>query len=305
MTESRMKNSKKIMKKILLFSLLSFLFSFEFTRAEFIVPPLPSTPVYDEVGLLSVEEKTTLKNTILTLEKETNHQIGIAIIKSLQGRTVEEVGITLARSWWIGQKWLDNGLLILVAPSEREMRIEVGRGLEWVMTDLMSRRIIDENLTPNFKAEQYGAGLIEWIERMSPLLRGEVVELPEEPINPLDALVPLLFWLVWWGIFLGSAIFEPSKAWWPGIVIGAILWGIVMWITVGTVLMTVIGVILSSGILWGLDFIFSKGVVRAINSRPHGGRWWGGGGFGGGSSGGGWGGFGGGGFGWGGSSGRW
>jgi uncharacterized protein len=99
MTESRMKNSKKIMKKILLFSLLSFLFSFEFTRAEFIVPPLPSTPVYDEVGLLSVEEKTTLKNTILTLEKETNHQIGIAIIKSLQGRTVEEVGITLARSW--------------------------------------------------------------------------------------------------------------------------------------------------------------------------------------------------------------
>lgn len=95
------------MKKILLFSyspylwalLLSFLFSFEFTRAEFIVPSLPSTPVYDEVGLLSVEDKTTLENTILTLEKETNHQIGIAIIKSLQGRTVEEVGITLARSW--------------------------------------------------------------------------------------------------------------------------------------------------------------------------------------------------------------
>lgn len=67
--------------------------------AEFIVPPLPSSPVYDEVGLLSVEEKTTLENTILTLEKETKHQVGIAIIKSLQGRTVEEVGITLARSW--------------------------------------------------------------------------------------------------------------------------------------------------------------------------------------------------------------
>lgn len=59
--------------------------------AEFIVPPLPSSPIYDEVGLLSVEEKTTLEQAILTLEKETNHQIGIAIIKSLQGRVIEEV----------------------------------------------------------------------------------------------------------------------------------------------------------------------------------------------------------------------
>ncbi len=93
-----MKNSKKIMKKIPLFVFL-ILVSLQFVRAEFIVPALPSTPVYDEVGLLSVEEKTTLENTILTLETETNHQIGIVILKSLQGRTVEEVGITLARSW--------------------------------------------------------------------------------------------------------------------------------------------------------------------------------------------------------------
>lgn len=86
------------MKKLLLFVFLVLL-PFEFVRGQFVVPPLPSSPVYDEVGLLGTEEKTTLENTILTLEKETNHQIGIAIIKSLQGRTVEEVGITLARSW--------------------------------------------------------------------------------------------------------------------------------------------------------------------------------------------------------------
>lgn len=91
------------------------------------------------------------------------------------------------------------------------------------MTDLTSQRIIDENFAPNFKAEKYGAGLLEGINRMIPLLRGEIVELPEKPINPLDAIVPLLFWLVWGGIFLGSALFEPSKAWWPGIVIGAFL----------------------------------------------------------------------------------
>ena len=159
--------------------------------AEFIVPPLPSSPIYDEVGLLSVEEKTTLEQAILTLEKETNHQIGIAIIKSLQGRVIEEVWIVLARSWWIGQKWLDNGLLILIAPTEREMRIEVGRGLEWVMTDLMSQRIIDENFTPHFKEWNYGAGLTEWIERISPLLRGEVVELPEK-----EEQAPYIFMII-------------------------------------------------------------------------------------------------------------
>lgn len=77
--------------KIPLFCLLSFVLCLQIkVFAQFIVPPLPSTPIYDEVGLLSVEEKSTLETKILSLEKETNHQIGIAIIKSLQGRTIEE-----------------------------------------------------------------------------------------------------------------------------------------------------------------------------------------------------------------------
>lgn len=86
------------MKKITLFVFLIVL-SLQLTRAEFIVPPLPSTPVYDEVGILNSEEKSALENTILTLEKETNHQIGIAIIKSLQNRTIEEAGLQIARTW--------------------------------------------------------------------------------------------------------------------------------------------------------------------------------------------------------------
>lgn len=117
------------------------------------------------------------------------------------------------------------------------------------MTDLMSQRIIDENLTPNFKNDAYGAGLTESIERISPLLRGEVVELPEKAPDSIGILVTLIFWLSWGGIFLGSAFFEPSKAWWPGIILGALLGGIVMWIAVGTIMMTLLGVFFSSGIL--------------------------------------------------------
>ncbi len=87
------------MKKILLYVFLVVLVYSQFVRGEFIVPPLPSSPIYDEVGILTTEEKASLEQKILTLEKETHHQIGIAIIKSLQGRTIEEVGIVLARSW--------------------------------------------------------------------------------------------------------------------------------------------------------------------------------------------------------------
>lgn len=88
------------MKKLPLFCTLSFVFClWTEVFAEFVVPPLPSSPVYDEVGLLSSDEKTQLEGQILTLEQETHHQVGIAIIKGLQGRTIEEVGIVLARSW--------------------------------------------------------------------------------------------------------------------------------------------------------------------------------------------------------------
>jgi uncharacterized protein len=283
------------MKKIPLFVFL-ILVSLQFVRAEFIVPPLPSSPVYDEVGLLKPEEKTSIEQQILTLEKETNHQIGIAIIKSLQGRTIEEVGIVLARSWWIGQKWLDNGLLILITPTEREMRIEVGRGLEWVITDLMSQRIIDENFKPNFQAENYGAGLAEWIERMSPLLRGEVVELPNKKSSFKFTEETLIFIVVlFWGLL---SVLSASRSWWLGWVAGGIIWLIFLG-TIGAITIGVFGLI--------LDYFLSKFTykkipfLRAMGNN----RWWWGGGFGGWSSGGGWGGFWGGGFGGWGASGRW
>ncbi len=263
--------------------------------AEFIVPSLPSnTPVYDEVGLLSPEEKTRLENTIITLEKETNHQIGIAIIKSLQKRTIEEVWIIMARSWWIGQKWLDNGLLFLVAPTEREMRIEVGRGLEWVITDLMTKRIVDENLTPHFREERYGTGLEEALARMTPLLRGEIVTLPEKkngsPSESMQFLFILLVTFGWWLLSILSA----SKSWWLGGLFGVII-GLIVASLSGAVLIGIFGLILDYFLS---TFAYGKiWVLRNLGNNRWGG--WGG------SSWGGWGGFGGGWFWGGGASGKW
>ncbi len=295
------------MKKIFLYCVLCIVyFVSNNARAEFIVPTLPDSPVYDEAWFLTGPEKIILEQKIFSLEQQTSHQIGIVIINSLQERTIEEVWVVLARSWWIGQKNLDNGLLILIAPIEREVRIEVGRGLEWVITDLVSQRIIDENMTPKFTINAYAEWISEALDRMTPLLRGEIKELPNRAPDSLWIIVSLVFWLVWWGFFLGSVFFEPSRAWWPGMITWGVFGWIVMWIAGGTLFMALIGIFVSSWVLWGVDYLFSKGIIKAMNSRPNGGRWWGWGGFGwGGGKGGGWGGFWWGGFGWGGASWRW
>ena len=276
------------MKKNLLFLLLTF--CFPFVRGEFVVPSLPSSPVYDEVGLLKTEEKTSLEQQILTLESSTHHQIGIAIIKSLQGRTIEEAGILIARAWWIGQKWLDNGLLILVAPTEREMRIEVGRGLEWVITDLMSHRIIEENFKTHFQSGEYAIGLWEGIDRLSPLLRWEVVDLPEK-----DTENPPYIFMILIGLWMFGSILSSTKSWW----LGGVFWAIIGWI-----LGSLSGVLLGCIIGLGVDFVLSTVLYKKIGFWSKGWGFWGGG-FWGGSSGGGWWGFWGGGFWGGGSSGKW
>lgn len=261
--------------------------------AEFIVPPAPAGHILDEAGILSAAENQSLEQTITSLETETHHQIGIAIMKSLQGRSIEEVGITLGRTWGVGQKELDNGLLIVMAPTEREVRIEVGRGLEWVITDLIANRIIDDYIIPEFKQEAYYSWLSRAIEVMSPLLRGEVVDLPAMKSSIIDLITPFLFLILFFGWSFLS-ILSASKSWWLWGVFWAIIWGMIGWISAG-------GIGLGVGLI--LDFFLSKyayqkiPLIRNFQSRHSGGF--------GGGSGGGWGWFGGGWFGWGGASGRW
>lgn len=278
--------------------------------ADIIVPAAPiDWRVLDEVSLLTESQKSKIEQKIAAIEKETQHEIGIAILNDLQGREIEEISLAIARTWGIGKKGLDNWLLIVIAPANRTMRIEVGRGLEWVITDLITRRVREEYMAPKFREDDYYDGILSALDILHPLLSGEIVNLPEPPADILGVFVTFIIFLVYGGIFLGSVFFEKSKAWWPGIMIGIILWGGVLWVLVGTVIASMIGMIVAWGILGWMDYVFSTGKIRGVNSRPHGGRWWGGGsgGFGwwGGFWGGWGGGFGGGWFGWGGSSGRW
>ena len=124
-------------------------------------PPLTGR-VVDEAGILSDETKRELDGI---LAGDQHHfggrQIVVATLKSLQGYEIEDYGYQLGRAWGIGQKGKNNGALIIVAPAEHKLRIEVGYGLEGDLTDAKSRVIIDQYMKPDFKKGDYNAGVLE------------------------------------------------------------------------------------------------------------------------------------------------
>jgi len=104
--------------------------------------------VNDYADMLSPGETAELQAKLEQHEKETSNQIVILTVPSLEGEVLEDFSIRVADKWKIGQKGKDNGVIILIARDEKKIRIEVGRGLEGVLTDLLSGRIIEEMKTP-------------------------------------------------------------------------------------------------------------------------------------------------------------
>lgn len=103
--------------------------------------------------------------------------------------------------------------MVLIAPTEREARIEVGRGLEGVMTDLMSHRIVDEYMMPAFQQEAYFDGISQALSVITPILRGEVVVLPDPPVTLADKVMPILALIMFFGWSILS-ILSASRSWW-------------------------------------------------------------------------------------------
>lgn len=116
--------------------------------------------VVDGAGLLSVSARTQLEQQLATHEKESSNQVVVVTVDSLQGYPIEDYGYQLGRHWGIGQKGKDNGVLLIVAPNERKVRIEVGYGLEGVLTDALSKNIIETVITPPFKQGKMAQGIV-------------------------------------------------------------------------------------------------------------------------------------------------
>ncbi len=128
--------------------------------------------VVDNAELLSTSERDRLTSLLAEHESQTTNQVVVVTLKSLQGYEIEDFGYQLGRHWGIGQEGKNNGVLLVVAPTERKVRIEVGYGLEGTLTDALSRNIIDIHILSAFKAGNYETGIRRGTEGILAVLGG-------------------------------------------------------------------------------------------------------------------------------------
>ncbi len=272
--------------------------------------PKLAARVTDLAGVLTPEQVAALEDKLRQFEASDSTQIAVLIIPSLEGEVLEDYSVRVAEAWRLGQKGRDNGALLVIAMKERQVRIEVGYGLEGTLTDARSRSIIENEIIPNFRQQQFYQGIDSGVTAIMQTVRGEYQPTPRSSAesrrtgdtgNRFQLLVFLLAPLLW---VLGST----GK--WGGGILGGGAGLFLIYSLFGPTLIAMLAGGLIGSVLGGVLGAVVKAGSRSGSGR--GGRFGGpffpggfGGGFGGGGFGGG--GFsgGGGGFGGGGASGRW
>jgi uncharacterized protein len=121
--------------------------------------PSLSGRVVDAAHLLPPDSRAAIAGKLKALEVRTRHQFVVVTVPSLRGHSIEDYGVTLGRSWGIGRKDIDDGVLLIVAPNERKVRIEVGYGLETALRDEEAKSIIDTAIMPAFRAGDFPRGI--------------------------------------------------------------------------------------------------------------------------------------------------
>lgn len=266
--------------------------------------PGPSTGfVNDFAGILTAEQRQSLETKIGDFEKDTSNELSVATIPNLGGDTIENFAVKLFQDWGVGKNKKDNGVLLIIARDDRQMRIEIGYGLEGALTDAQSFWIIQNVLKPAFQKEDYYGGISAGIDAIISITKGEFEpdtnSTSHSRINS-DSIF-FLFWIFWIFFIWTGSILARSKSWWGGGIVGGV---ISFFIAFGSTLVLgfVSALIFIPLGLW-LDYIVSRRYITAKETgQPL--PWWIGGRSGS-SGGGGFGGFGGGHSGGGGSSGGW
>nr|WP_246207176.1 TPM domain-containing protein [Methylocystis heyeri] len=157
--------------------------------------------VTDQAGILSQPVKTALEDKLKNLEDKSSIQLVVATVRSLQGSDIEAYANGLFRAWKLGLAKKNNGVLFLVAPNDRKMRIEVGYGLEGVLTDAVSSVIIRAAVAPRFKAGDFDGGVERGVDAIIEVLSTDTSEWTRRAAShsasdEQDALLPLLFFLL-------------------------------------------------------------------------------------------------------------
>lgn len=184
------------MRRLALSFVAFFLLLGPFAQAKFKTPWL-SGPVIDEVGLLAPQHKAEMEQILRSFNQRGVAQVQVYITSSLQDLTIEQASIEIVDEWKLGSKEKDNGLLFLIAPNEKKMRIEVGQGLEGVMPDVYTKRIQEDIVVPYFKEKQMSEGVYFGVKGIFAVLDGEELQAITKPTpQQRSRKVSLPFWVI-------------------------------------------------------------------------------------------------------------
>ncbi|MGC3948223.1 MAG: TPM domain-containing protein [Chryseolinea sp.] len=260
------------------------------------VPELWGLHVHDDAHVLSSEAIDRLEHQLDLYEDSTSNQLAILVIPSLDGDVLEQYSLRVAEAWRLGQSDKDNGALLLIALNDRKMRIEVGQGLEGVLTDAVCSRIIWNEIAPPFRQGNYDQGITAGVNSMIAAIGGEYTATDADADGNADfslkekVLIGLFLFVVL-GIFTVIGILSPGCAGWFLFVFLIPFYALFPMMIVGTggglgILITYLVVypllkLLLPKTAWG------SRVTKKLSSsgKSRGGRWSGGSGWGGWSSG--------------------
>jgi uncharacterized protein len=189
---------------------------FAFGLAALTFPPL-SGRIVDQADIIPADTEAALTSKLAELEAKSGIQLVVATVRSLEGQEIEPYAVDLFRYWQLGEKAKNNGVLLLVAPNERRVRIEVGYGLEGTLTDAISSVIIANAITPRFKAGDFGGGIARGVDDIITVLTTDASEWQKRPALRLDAPaiegpLPWIFLAVLIAVVTGSIV-SPGFRW--------------------------------------------------------------------------------------------
>jgi uncharacterized protein len=216
-------------------------------------PPL-SGRIVDQANVIPVDVRNAIEPKLIDLEAQSGIQLVVATVASLENQEIEPYANELFRTWRLGEKAKNNGVLLLVAPNQRRVRIEVGYGLEGTLTDALAKVIIANAITPRFKAGDFGGGISRGVDDIITVLTVDASEWQKRPSLRLDS----------------QQTSDP-----------------VNWLIVALLIALVTLLIVSPGFRWFFLNVVLNLLVNSGGSRSSGGSYGGGGSSGGGFSGGG------------------
>jgi uncharacterized protein len=189
-----------------------------------VFPPLTGR-IVDEAGLLSAADRQELLQTLAALEQKSSDQLVVYTTKSLQGYPIEDFGYQLGRYWKIGQQGTNNGVVLIIAPNDRKVRIEVGRGLEPQLTDALSSLIIQNAILPAFRRGDFAAGIKAGVRDIRDVLLGDAEAVKQrarslqkrqaptgETVTGLVIFGLFVLFILWVGIYQSRYAAQQARA---------------------------------------------------------------------------------------------